>query len=1180
MAHDPAAVDWLQQDAAHRQQAIDPHGNFIVEAPAGAGKTELLTQRFLALLARVDEPEEIVALTFTHKAAAEMRQRILDNLQQAWRGSPPAEAHRQQTYALAQSALARDQARGWGLLTQSTRLQVTTLDALCGRLARQMPLLSRLGSQPAIATDALPFYTQAAQDTLRALEMEEPLADVLERVLAAMDHDTAQLQALLVRMLANRDQWLRHARSGVDLGRAEAALQALIAEELAAASAALTPALQQALMPAARHAAEIAAAVTPPTPESAALALLADWQAPLQASAADLPRWRSVCELLLTQKGEVRARPPNGFAWSSAAGKGPAEGFKAVLEALRQDPRAAQIKRLRSLPDPVYDAAEEALIADLMAVLKHATARLWLAFQAAGQVDFTQMAQNALLALGEADAPTDLQLQLDHRLSHLLVDEFQDTSPTQVDLLVRLTAGWQAGDGRTLFLVGDPMQSIYRFRKADVGLFIQARDQGLGPWRLTPLQLYRNNRSHPEVVNWVNAVFPQVFSPVDDFHRGAVRFVPAQATRPPLPQAGVHLHALRADASDQARADTDTEAADEANPGRSASADEREALCVLQQLTQALQDDPGGSVAVLVRARKHLRPLVAALRRHRPDLRVQAVEIEPLAQRQVIQDLLALTRALHQRADRVHWLAVLRAPWCGLTLADLHALVADDTRRTVWALMHDEARLQRLSSDGQARLTHVRALLGEALAHAGRQRPRRWVEGTWQALGGPLCLRGAADLADVQALWQVLDRLDQHGRLDLARLPAELEALYATPDPQASGQVQVMTIHKSKGLEFDTVILPGLHRKTSQPERPLLLWDEVIGPDGEEDLVVAAWPAPARAGQGPGKFRYLQAFEAERAAHEARRLLYVAVTRARRQLHLVAVLALKDGTPAQPAADSLLGLLWPALAPAWTAALPADNPPEASGDSASPASPPADARLPLARYAHRLERLREPAVPAPLRSPAAPDAALLASAAARHAADEDRLLPNDPGLGDGARLATDTGVLVHRLLERVGRDGLAQWPPARLQALAPALQQWLQGQGHGPEAAAQGAAEALLHLQGTCSSADGHWVLDDHPDAACELALGNAGADGVQQLVIDRTFVHQGVRWIIDYKTGALQCPADADDATLRHALAQHLPQLQRYRQLWPDHEAVRLAVFVTRWGRLVTLDPTGPTTP
>ena len=98
-------------------------------------------------------------------------------------------------------------------------------------------------------------------------------------------------------------------------------------------------------------------------------------------------------------------------------------------------------------------------------------------FAARGQVDFTEVAQARAARAGEDDAPTDLALALDYRIRHLLVDEFQDTSISQYELLARLTAGWQPGDGRTLFAVGDPMQSIYRFREAEVGVFLRTLDE-------------------------------------------------------------------------------------------------------------------------------------------------------------------------------------------------------------------------------------------------------------------------------------------------------------------------------------------------------------------------------------------------------------------------------------------------------------------------------------------------------------------------------------------------------------------------------------------------------------------------------------------------------------------------------------------------------------------------------
>src|SRR5574343_2094748 len=261
-------------------------------------------------------------------------------------------------------------------------------------------------------------------------------------------------------------------------------------------------------------------------------------------------------------------------------------------------------------------------------------------------------------------------------------------------------------DGRTLFVVGDPMQSIYRFRKADVGLFLRVRERGIGSIHLEHLRLYRNNRSYPGIIDWVNGAFP-ASSPAEDWPAtGAVRYAESAATKVARADSGVSVHPVIERASSDAAGE--------------------EARQVLALIRQARQEAPEESIAVLVRARSHLDALVAEIRRSAPDLRFQAVDIEGLDGRHHVQDLLTLYRALQHRADRVQWLAVLRAPWCGLRLADLHALAADDRQRTIWQLMQDEARLQRLSDNGRQRLLHVRSILHTAFAARERPHPRRW----------------------------------------------------------------------------------------------------------------------------------------------------------------------------------------------------------------------------------------------------------------------------------------------------------------------------------------------------------------------------------------------------------------------------------------------------------------------
>src|SRR5205085_12678043 len=161
-----------------------------------------------------------------------------------------------------------------------------------------------------------------------------------------------------------------------------------------------------------------------------------------------------------------------------------------------------------------------------------------------------------------------------------------------------------------------------------------------------------------------------------------------------------------------------------------------EANAVVQIAARAL-DDPGGTVAILVRNRSHLDAIMPRLREAR--LPFRAIEIEPLGHRPVVQDLLALTRALSHLADRIAWLAVLRAPWCGLTLDDLAALASDSAHVTVWEAMQAVDLATPIGADGRERLERVRGVLAHPLRDRGRSTLRAAVEGAWLALGCPAC---------------------------------------------------------------------------------------------------------------------------------------------------------------------------------------------------------------------------------------------------------------------------------------------------------------------------------------------------------------------------------------------------------------------------------------------------------
>ncbi|HEX9842569.1 MAG TPA: UvrD-helicase domain-containing protein, partial [bacterium] len=345
----PAAAD-----AAERDRALDPGRSFIVQAPAGSGKTELLIQRLLVLLAQVERPEQVLAITFTRKAAAEMRARLLEALAAAANEAadeaapPPEDAHKAATRERARAVVARDRALGWALLESPARLRIQTIDSLCAALTRERPLRSGLGEAPGIAEDAGELYREAARATLAALEGEAAQAAPAERLLLHLDDNHARAEALLCTMLARRDQWLRHVQRWDDpaaLRRAlEAELRAAVDEALQAVHGALAAAGQRAglalqtdLPELARYAAGHLAAAQPDAP-IARLAALDGLPTPV---ADALPLWQGLADLLTTRDGGWRRSlsKNQGFPTDKSVGdpaalkavKAQAQGFIAAL---------------------------------------------------------------------------------------------------------------------------------------------------------------------------------------------------------------------------------------------------------------------------------------------------------------------------------------------------------------------------------------------------------------------------------------------------------------------------------------------------------------------------------------------------------------------------------------------------------------------------------------------------------------------------------------------------------------------------------------------------------------------------------------------------------------------------------------------------------------------------------
>ena len=448
----------ISADQTARRVALDVSRSFIVQAPAGSGKTELLIQRYLKLLAIVDNPEEVVAITFTRKAAAEMRLRVLEALRRAREGIVPDQAHEQITHDAAKAVLDRDHSLAWQLTEFPRRMRIQTLDALSAGIARSMPLSSTLGGTPQTLADSemKAIYRTAAAATFDWLASSSHMRHDVERVLVHLDNHTGVYIQHVARMLETRDQWLGFVGGGVsgedDISlvrdKLEQRIADVIVERLAELVSLMPVDLLETLPNLAAYAAEN---IRLAHPDSAIATLAGLTQLP-----GDDPGsgkfWSSLAELLLTAKGEWRKRVDKTIGFPPGD-NGEKKEFAALLASLSDQSELQQkLHRARDLPPHRYSDEQWGILLALLNLLPLAVAELRRIFGERGVVDHVEVAMAASLALGSADDPGDMALLLDYQISHLLIDEMQDTSISQYHFLETLVAGWQDGDGRTMFL--------------------------------------------------------------------------------------------------------------------------------------------------------------------------------------------------------------------------------------------------------------------------------------------------------------------------------------------------------------------------------------------------------------------------------------------------------------------------------------------------------------------------------------------------------------------------------------------------------------------------------------------------------------------------------------------------------------------------------------------------------
>jgi ATP-dependent helicase/nuclease subunit A len=980
------------RDRAGRERAVDPRFNVALEASAGTGKTRILVNRYVNLLRAGVDPGEILALTFTRKAAAEMRERIVATLREAaGRGEFPRERWRQ-------------------LRDRTADVAISTIDAFCLSLLREFPLEANLD----------PGFSMADET-----EVPRLISESLDRALR------------VCRSLASQDPHVALVFAQLGDRRARAGLAALLDRRIAA-PAVLSRFLSVGprdltLLTAARRGA------------SALLDVFAAMRGgldrfletgPLEPPFLILRRQLGALELRI--QGEEPLDPADVHAAFSRAREHflTQDGLPRTKMLLYRKEDFASATDWQVHRDLVFSHAPA--IVDAYAAYRRdlnvlVSRGVWRMFKVAeteyrrtldahAVLDFPDLLLHARTLLGQMEEFAQSRYRLESRYHHVLVDEFQDTSRAQWDLIALLTQSWGEGAGLahtgplqpTVFIVGDRKQSIYAFRDADVSMLREAGRhlEGLRSDGDVRRSISRSFRAVPPLLAFVN----DLCHDIDKLPARTDAFQYGEEDRFPIDD-DVRLKADTTDALALLVGDT-PEACAETTAGEIARLLAEGAL-VRDRTTGVRRAIRPGDVAILFRTRESHREFEEALERY--GLPSYVYKGLGFFDADEIKDVLSLLWYLADPLSNLRAAAWLRSRF---------VRISDEGLRRMAPSLAEALRspqpppvLGRLDADDADALAAARASSARWRELVDRIPPAELLDRVLEEsaylveIRGPRFAQARENLKKIRA---IIRRIQNRGYATLDRIASHLDRLAVGDDANAtidaSDAVSLMTVHAAKGLEFPVVFVVNLSRGTANRRAPIRI--AAAGVDEDASVAVGDFQSSGDEDQ-TAKDR-----------EETKRLLYVAVTRARDRLYLGALL--KDGV-IQPGRGSLAEVLPATLLARFAGAATAEN---------------AVAWQASSGVQHVLRVCA--ATPAPEARTAARAAVHSAASDSDYGPLADRVAPRQtvasaiPG-GEDERVTwaegedSDrlVGSLVHRLLQREGLSGPVsdEWVAERLASL-------------------------------------------------------------------------------------------------------------------------------------------------
>jgi ATP-dependent helicase/nuclease subunit A len=1043
-------------DHKTREEVINPESSFLVQAPAGSGKTTTLARRILQLLTVVEDPKEIIAISFTNKAAAEMHEKVREQYDDS----------KNEEVVIKIEARARECKWDEGFMDL---LEIMTIDSLASKVTRQAPLLSKSLFMN-ITEDPHEIYEAVVNETMQD---NEQLADLFP----FLNYDYQKIKKQLIAELKIRDQWKDDIYFYINNPtKIENRTKTYYAKEIKDWVIRLRGFFKKDQIKDIKS-------------------ILSYLNSNFSEQETSIDFWLIFRDLIMTKDGKVRKR------------FGPNEGFIKNEEGISYKEKLLKIlnySNINNILEDLNNVIYEKNITDILPkkihnftiLLSELERNLQKQFLLRGELDYIQVVENAIITLNE----TDVAILFDDNVSHILIDEFQDINKLQEKFLKILTDNFSGNPSKSFFAVGDPMQSIYRFRKADVEIFNTLQEtEKFGDIRIKACKLEVNFRSNKKILKWLNDIYKHAFGENNDMNKGLIRFH-SSCESPDIDLKkgdGVKFHILK-----NKKKHIYTE-------------QQKEAEYIFQIIRKIRETKKDPDIVVLARNRSHLRGLLTIMRR--ANFPIEATEIDSIEYNQSFQDILCLTKALYNLNDRVSWIGILRAPWCGLKLEDLTCLFETNESETPWSIINTPSITKHLTSDGQKRLAFLKKVISRSIQFRGRVAHRFFIESIWRQLLGQKTIVDTDDMERIDKFFDLVDQSSSPLSIDFERLERLIENLKTNNRSTDNNAVRFFTIHKAKGDQFKCVIIPGLGRIPKADDHSLLAKDkykdiDILSLNNNRDDEL-------------NLYDYHRSKELIRRNNENIRLLYVAITRAKEDCHLIGSVTENSKGEISPPKNSFLNILWPQdITVEYEEVL--DN----------------------EEFVPKLRRLKSK--------------------------DFDRELEINTQMSkikdiEKKKISKDniyifTGSLIHNYYELIIKKQL-DINYLLSKKLSYIYDIFVKKKFSKPEinSAMKVVEDSLLSLQ---NSKNGQWIYRLHENEGMEVNYLHRINDEIKTLIPDRTFIEDGTRWIIDYKT------VFGDELDLEIEAKTHSEQLNLYESLFEDECSIQKAIYFVKQGKLVLI--------